>query len=269
VVGSALAYREDLFQWLPALICLVFALLVQIGTNFVNDYKDFEKGADTAERIGPPRAVASGWIPAGRMKAASRVVLGSAFLIGCSLIYWGGWWLLGIGVASIACAYLYTSGPVPLAYVGLGDLFVVLFFGLIAVGCTTYVQTGHISREAWALGLGVGLLVNNILVVNNYRDADQDARSNKRTLTVRYGRTFSLIQYQVSLVAASLAPLYVFLQGGSSWVLLACVLYPFGRFTTMRISRLKIDSSFNRALGWTSGLLVLYGVLLTVGLVLE
>ncbi len=269
MVGTALAWSVDLLNWMPAIICLSFALLVQVGTNFVNDYKDFEKGADTEERIGPPRAVASGWISPGAMKQASVLVLGTAFCLGCSLIAFGGWWLLAIGIASIACAYLYTSGPFPLAYVGLGDVFVVLFFGLIAVTFTYYVQTGHISAESIALGVGVGLMVNNILVINNYRDADQDARSQKRTLTVRFGRSFSLVQYQMSMVIAALAPLFVFLQTGNSWVLLGCIVYPFGRFLTMRISRLPIDNHFNKALGWTSGLLILYGVTVSVGLVLE
>ena len=266
-VGSALAYAEDLFSWVPALICLGFALLVQIGTNFVNDYLDFQKGSDREDRIGPARAVASGWVSAIAMKRASIIVLAAAFCLGLGLIPYGGWWLLAVGVISILCAYLYTGGPYPLAYHGLGDLFVVVFFGWVAVGCSYYVQTGHISREALALGLGVGLLVNNILVINNYRDADQDRVSGKKTLAVRFGRGVALLQYQISVVLASLVPLYLFLSGYSEWVLLGCITYPLGRFLTFRISQMKIDRSFNRALGWTSGLLVLYGLLVGVGLV--
>ncbi|NBB78951.1 MAG: 1,4-dihydroxy-2-naphthoate octaprenyltransferase, partial [Verrucomicrobia bacterium] len=170
LLGSSLAWADSGFQLLPALICLFFALLIQIGTNFANDYLDGVRGTDTEARLGPQRAVAAGLVAPVVMRRAAMGVLGLAFCLGLGLIYFGGWWLLLIGVASVVCAWIYTGGPYPLAYNGLGDVFVVLFFGVIAVGCTDYVQVGVLRNEALLLGLACGLVVNNILVVNNYRD---------------------------------------------------------------------------------------------------
>lgn len=267
VVASALAFYEETLRWVPALICLGFALLMQVGTNYANDYLDFSKGSDSEDRIGPRRAVASGWVSPQSMKRAAIGVLAAGFLLGCSLIFYGGWPLLGVGIASVVCAWIYTGGPRPLAYSGLGDLFVILFFGLIAVGFTFYVQGGYFHPAAWLLGLGVGLMVNNILVINNYRDADQDRKSGKRTLVVRFGRSAGLLQYQFSITIASLVPVVLLMQGFSSWILGGALVYPFGRFLTMRIARLPLDQSFNRALIWTSGLLILYGLVLGGGMV--
>ncbi len=269
LAGSALAYNEVTFHWVPALICLGFAFLMQIGTNFANDYLDYERGSDTADRIGPPRAVASGWIAPGTMRRAAIGVLAVGFALGCLLIAYGGWMLLGIGLASVLCAWIYTGGPKPLAYIGLGDLFVVLFFGLIAVGFTYYVQAGAFSTLGWVLGLGIGLLVNNILVINNYRDAEQDRDGGKRTLTVRFGRGFAILQYQLSITVASLIPLVFLMNDYSTWILGAVLVYPAGRWLTLKISRMPIDRSFNRALGWTSALLIAYGLLISAGLVLD
>lgn len=268
-VGTALAYAEGSWQWLPASICLGFALLMQVGSNFANDYLDGVRGLDGDERIGPQRAVASGWISAESMKRAAWLVLVLGFLLGCSLIFFGGWLLLPVGLACVACAWLYTGGPKPLAAAGLGDVFVILFFGMVAVPFTAYVQTGTFSGVAWLLGFGVGLMVNNILVINNYRDADQDRKAGKRTLAVRWGRAASLLQYQLSITIASLIPVALLMQDYSAWILLAVLVYPAGRFLTMRISRLPINAGFNRALGWTSGLLVYYGAALALGLVLS
>ena len=135
-----MAYHDGLFNWIPSLICLSFALLIQIGTNFANDYLDGVKGTDTEARIGPLRAVASGSVQPLAMRRAALTVLALAFILGLSLIFYGGWWMLLVGASSVICAWLYTGGPYPLAYNGLGDLFVILFFGLIAVACTYFVQ---------------------------------------------------------------------------------------------------------------------------------
>lgn len=268
LAGSSLAYYEATLQWIPALICLGFALLMQIGTNFANDILDHSRGSDTSERIGPQRAVASGWIRPVAMKRAALGVLALGFILGCLLIFYGGWFLLGIGVASVICAWIYTGGPKPLAYSGLGDLFVIIFFGFIAVSFTFYVQGGYFHPAGWWLGLGIGLMVNNILVINNYRDADQDRNSGKKTLAVRFGRSASLLQYQFSVTLASLIPLVLLMQGFSTWILGAAFVYPLGRFLTVRISRLPLNASFNRALAWTSLLLMVYGLLLSAGLIL-
>lgn len=266
-LGSALAWQEGKFAWVPAVLCLGFALLVQVATNLINDYLDWKKGADQADRIGPVRVTAAGLIAPEAMRRASGAVLAAAFATGCGLIPFGGWGMLGVGLAALACAWLYTGGPFPLAYHGLGDVFVVLFFGLVAVVCTHYVQAREVTWEAAAVGLGCGLMVNNILVINNYRDADQDRRAGKRTLAVRFGRGFALFQYQSSMAVASLVPLFLLLRGYEPTVLFAVVTYPAGRWLTMTIGRMPIDRKFNRALGWTSLLLVVWGGLLAGGII--
>ncbi|MGB0743920.1 MAG: 1,4-dihydroxy-2-naphthoate polyprenyltransferase [Opitutales bacterium] len=200
MVATALAYKAGHFDWRPASICLLFALLVQIGTNFANDYLDGVKGSDSEARIGPRRAVASGLIAASVMKRAAIYVLTVAFCLGLLLIPFGGWWLLIVGVASVCCAWFYTGGPYPLAYNGLGDVFVIFFFGFMAVGCTYYVQSGNLNAPVLLTGLACGLLINNILVVNNYRDVEEDRVSGKRTLAVCFGRVFAIWQYRLSLL---------------------------------------------------------------------
>ena len=203
LLGTAMAHSDGQLHLLPAAICLVFALLVQIGTNFANDYLDGVKGTDTGARLGPRRAVAAGLVSASTMKWAAIGILAFAFCLGLSLIHFGGWYLLPVGLFSVLCAWFYTGGPYPLAYNGMGDVFVVLFFGLIAVGCTYFVQALQITVDALLLGLACGLVTNNILVVNNYRDLEEDILASKRTLVVMMGRRFAQIQYLGSIVLAA------------------------------------------------------------------
>jgi 1,4-dihydroxy-2-naphthoate polyprenyltransferase len=198
LVASGLAWHDGLFHATAAVTCLAFALLIQVGTNYANDYFDFQKGADTAERVGPRRAVAAGLIAPATMKRAMILVFVVAFLVGLSLLRFGGWPLLIIGLTSIICGVIYTGGPYPLAYHGWGDVFVFIFFGLVAVGATYYVQTGVVSAAAWAGGIGMGGLSANILVVNNYRDMETDRKAGKRTLVVRWGRGFAEAQFAVA-----------------------------------------------------------------------
>ncbi len=195
MVATALAWHDGVFQAHAALTCLVFALLIQIGTNYANDYYDFVKGADTRERVGPRRAVAAGLIAPATMKRAMIVVFALSFGVGLTLLQFGGWPLLVVGVLSIACGIAYTGGPYPLAYHGWGDVFVFIFFGLVAVTATYFVQAGGIAPAAWLLGAGIGALATNILVVNNYRDIETDRRAGKRTTAVRFGPTFAQLQF--------------------------------------------------------------------------
>jgi 1,4-dihydroxy-2-naphthoate octaprenyltransferase len=195
LVASALAFRDAGFSLGAAMVCLAFALLIQVGTNYANDYFDFVKGADSADRVGPRRAVAAGLIAPATMKRAMLLVFAVAFGTGLLLLNFGGWPLLVIGVLSIFCGVIYTGGPYPLAYHGWGDVFVFVFFGLVAVTATYFVQIGHVSFEAWALGAGIGGLATNILVVNNYRDIETDRRAGKKTLVVRWGRGFAQAQF--------------------------------------------------------------------------
>lgn len=202
IVGSALAWRAESFDARAASICLVFALLVQIGANFANDYYDFVHGADTSERLGPRRAVAAGLIAPATMRWATGLTFGLALASGFALVAWGGWWLVAIGLASVVSGLAYTGGPYPLGYHGLGDVFVFVFFGIIAVSITFYVQAGRVSVDAILAAAGVGALTTNILLVNNYRDADTDQKAGKRTLVVRYGKPFARGQFAAALIYA-------------------------------------------------------------------
>jgi 1,4-dihydroxy-2-naphthoate octaprenyltransferase len=266
LVGSALAWHDRVFNLVAALICLGFALLIQIGTNFANDYYDFVKGADTAGRVGPVRAVAAGLVTPAVMRRAMWLVLGLAFLLGLSLIAWGGPWLIAIGAASVLCAIAYTGGPYPLGYHGLGDIFVFLFFGLVAVGATYFVQAGRISTEAVLFAVPVGLLAANILVVNNYRDAATDRLAGKHTLVVRFGERFARWQFGVSLLIALVVPAYYGLRGGGMGMLLPCLLAPMAWRHVRRLRESKTPSELIRLLGDTGKLLAIYALLLAAGL---
>lgn len=195
IAATGLAFHDGGMKPAAAAACLGFALLVQIGTNFANDYFDFLKGADTRERVGPRRAVAAGLVAPATMRRATAVVFAAAFLVGLTLLPFGGWPLVLIGVVSILCGYAYTGGPYPLAYHGLGDVFVFVFFGLVAVTATYFVQAGTVTTDAWLIGAGIGGLATNILVVNNHRDIATDRKAGKRTLAVRFGERFSRLQF--------------------------------------------------------------------------
>ena len=266
LVGTAAAWREGKYDGAAAGLCLLFAVLVQIGTNFANDYYDFIKGADTATRVGPKRAVASGLIPPATMKGALWVVFAAAFLSGLGLIAWGGPWLLAVGVASILCGFAYTGGPFPLGYHGLGDVFVFVFFGLVAVCTTCFVQAGKVTLAAWLAAVPIGLLTANILVVNNYRDVDTDAVAGKRTLVVRFGRGFARAQYGLSLVIALLVPLIFFAYDRHVWSLLPLGVVPMAWSHFQRLSEKKSPSELIALLGDTGKLLSLYALLLAAGL---
>ena len=268
MLASSLAYADGAFDWRAAAICLAFALLIQIGTNFANDYLDGIKGTDTEARLGPRRAVAAGLIAPRTMRRATILVLAAGFCVGLGLIPFGGWWLLLIGVASVACAWLYTGGPYPLAYNGLGDVFVVLFFGFVAVGCTYFVQTGTISPEVVLLGLGCGLLVNNILVVNNYRDLDEDRAARKRTLVVLFGRRFAQMQYYASALLAGAVVLGFWAIGYGPFVLVALLPVLYAVLLGTRLSAAEGPVEFLAALKGSAKVVAAYGVLFSGGLLL-
>ncbi len=269
MVGTALAEARGLADFGKAAICLAFALLVQVGTNFANDYFDFVQGADTAERVGPRRAVAAGLISPSRMLAATWGVLGIAFVVGLALVIEGGWILLPIGVVSILCAVAYTGGPYPLGYNGLGDVFVFLFFGLVAVGATFYVQAGRLGVDVVACAAAIGLLAANILVANNYRDVATDARAGKRTLVVRFGRSFARWQYGLSHLGALLCGPVLMLTGGYRWPVLAPVLLaPAAVWLTLHLARSRDAGEQIVLLGRTALYLAAFGVLLSAGVVL-
>lgn len=268
LVGTALAAAHRSADAGKAAICLGFALLVQIGTNFANDYFDFVQGADTPARVGPRRAVAAGLIAPRTMLAATWLVLGVAFAVGLLLVREGGWVLLPIGIVSIACAIAYTGGPFPLGYNGLGDVFVFIFFGLVAVCTTFYVQTGYVTPDAISCAAAVGLLAANILVANNYRDVETDARAGKKTLVVRFGRKFAVWQYALSHLVALLCPLALFMSAGyRRAVLLPLVLAPVAATLTRRLAVSQQPAEQIALLGKTAAYLAVFGVLLSAGIV--
>lgn len=267
LVGSAFAWRDNSLVWPAALACLGFALLIQIGTNFANDYFDFIKGADTAERVGPRRAVASGLVSPVKMKLATILVFAAAFLVGLTLLKYGSWPLLVIGVTSILCGIAYTGGPYPLGYNGLGDVFVFIFFGLVAVGATYFVQAGAVTFDVMLAACAVGLLSTNILLVNNYRDVETDAKAGKRTLVVRFGRRFARIQFGVSLAVAFTIPVHLVLRGYPLPALLPLSILPLALRQIVRLAAARTPAELIALLGDTGKLLALYAILLSAGVI--
>lgn len=268
VVGSSLAYHDGFYDWRPALICLLFAFLVQIGTNFANDYLDGVKGSDTKERIGPQRAVASGLVDANSMRRATILTLMAAFCLGLLLIPFGGWWLLLVGLASVSCAWLYTGGPYPLAYNGLGDVFVILFFGFIAVGCTYFVQAGAINGAVLWSGLACGLLINNILVVNNYRDVQEDRASGKKTLAVCFGRNFAKWQYRITLLLVAAITSYLALRWENAMLLLPLLPLVPAWWLGLRLPQFRTYREYLRALKISGSVVAAYGLVFSGAVVL-
>ena len=265
LVGTALAAHSGSADYAAAGLCLLFALLIQIGTNLANDYYDFIQGADSASRVGPRRAVAAGLVRPEVMKRAMVAVFAVAFAVGLGLIAWGGPGLIVIGVASIACGVAYTGGPFPLGYNGLGDLFVFVFFGLVAVGATFFVQTGEVTVDAILAAIPIGLLAANILVVNNYRDVDTDRAAGKRTLVVRFGRGAARAQFDASLVVALAMPFVFWARGFSPWVLAPLLLAPVAWRQARRLRVSETPAELIALLGDTGKLVAGYAVLLSGG----
>jgi 1,4-dihydroxy-2-naphthoate octaprenyltransferase len=248
-----------------AVAALVGALLLQIAANLANDVFDAEKGADTVERLGPVRVVAAGLLPASAVRAATVGVLAAAFAVGVYLVSIGGWPIVAVGLASIAAALAYTGGPWPLGYHGLGDVCVMAFFGFAAVCGTAYVVAGDVPPSAWIAALAPGALATNLLVINNLRDRETDARAGKRTLAVRGGRTFAVGEHAAMLALAYAAPVIVVLAGASRWALLPIVTAPIAVALHRAVAR-SDGRALNPLLGRTAGLLVLHSALFAVGL---
>ena len=268
LVGSAFAARAGAIHWGAAALCLGFALLVQIGTNFANDYFDYVQGADTAQRVGPARAVASGWVTPATMRSAMIAVFALALVVGLGLIPFGGWGLLPVGVLSIVCGIAYTGGPYPLGYHGLGDVFVFLFFGLVAVGATFFVQTRTLTVEVMLAAAAVGALAANILVANNYRDRATDAVAGKRTLVVRFGERAGRWQYGLSVLLSGAVPVVLWVRGYGVWSLLALGALPPGLRCWFQLRPTTPAPELIRLLAQTAAHLALFGLLLAVGLVI-
>ena len=200
-IGAALAFLHAKFQFIPTIICILFASLMQIAANFINDLYDYLKGTDRKEdRLGPERACTQGWITPQAMKIGIAVVIILACLIGSTLIYYGGWALILIGILCVVFAFAYTTGPYPLSYHGFGDILVLLFFGFVPVGGTYYVQALEWNVDVTLASVICGLIINTLLVVNNYRDYEADFLSGKKTLIVRLGKDFGSYFYLLLLI---------------------------------------------------------------------
>jgi 1,4-dihydroxy-2-naphthoate octaprenyltransferase len=269
LAGTGLAAHHGTASALPAAAALVGALLIQIATNLANDYFDFVRGGDTHERVGPLRVTQAGILSPGTVKRGTMVTLLAALLVGVYLSWVGGWPVVVIGLASMACAVLYTGGPYPLAYHGLGDVFVFLFFGLVAVGGTYWVQGHALPPDVWLVGSASGAMVTAILVVNNLRDIDTDARAGKRTLAVRLGASGTKAEYVILLLAALLAPVLGFLHMGWPPATLATLLViPFGVAPVRTVLTHTHAAELLPALGQTARLVALYGAALGMTLAL-
>lgn len=269
VTGTAVAFSLGGARALPALAALVSALLITVGTNFANDVFDHEKGADAEDRVGPVRAVQQGLLSARQMRLGAAVAFGLAALPGLYLVAVGGWPVLLIGVLSMAAGFAYTGGPWPLGYHGLGDLTVFVFFGLVAVCGTVYVQMLAVPSLAVATAVPVGALATAILVVNNVRDRSSDARTGKRTLAVRLGPRGGRVEYCVLVAAAFVScPLLWLLANASVAVLLPALLLPRAWVLTRTVLTCEDGATWNETLAATAQLLVGFSFLLSLGLLL-
>jgi 1,4-dihydroxy-2-naphthoate octaprenyltransferase len=270
LVGTALAGFQDIFHPLRFIAALVGAVFIQVGTNLSNDYSDARRGADTEDRLGPVRVTAGGLVPPRLVLVATYVSFGVAVLAGAYLVAVAGWQLLLVGAASILAGVLYTGGPRPYGYEGLGEVFVFLFFGIVAVAGSYFVQVKDLGWEAFALAVPVGLLAASILVVNNYRDIDTDRRAGKRTLAVRLGRERTRILFASMVYLAFLtAPVTWAFGPLKAWVMLPWLTIPIAAPIVRTVRNRTDGASLNGALAQTGMLQLAFCTLLAAGLLLS
>jgi 1,4-dihydroxy-2-naphthoate octaprenyltransferase len=266
IVGSACARASGSFRLAPALAALGGAVFLQIGSNLANDVFDYEKGADTAERLGPVRAAQAGLLRPGELRVGMAVAFALAFALGVYLTAVAGPAIVVIGLASIASAIAYTGGPFPLGYHGLGDVFVMIFFGFVAVCGTALVQIGNVPALAWFASLPVGAIATAILVVNNVRDVDTDVKAGKRTIPVRFGRATGIYEYVGLLSLAYAVPLtLVVTRRAGLWTLLPLVTVPIAAKLCRRIQH-DSGQALNASLVDTAKLLFLHSVAFAAGI---
>lgn len=268
-VGGAMAYAQNSFLLLPTLVALFCAFAIQVATNFANDYFDNKKGADTHDRIGFKRASASGLISEKAMLFAISITFLVAFLAGLYLVWHGGWIILAIGILSILFGVLYTGGPFPLAYNGLGDIFVLIFFGIIAVTGTYYLNTLSWDFYALPASLAVGALAVNILVVNNLRDSETDAKVNKRTLGVIFGDQFLRFEYTIMIILAFSVPVFYLIDSNLSYgILLPFLSLPLFISLLRSVWTESEKRQLNDTLEQTAKAMTLFGILLCAGFII-
>lgn len=269
LAASALAYGMNLsvstqYLWLA----LLASFCIQIGTNLVNDAVDFKKGADTEKRIGPQRITASGLLSAKQVMVLGSAFFAMAVALGLPLVWAGGWPIVIIGILSVAMGYSYTAGPFPLAYLGLGDLFVIVFFGFVAVLGMFFLHTGQWLMEAWVLGLQIGLHATVLIAINNLRDRDGDVLVNKKTLAVRFGKTFSRYEIAALILSPFVLNLFWWQKGFylAGWLPFLCL--PLGLKIIQSIFTTEPSAVYNKFLGMSAGLHLVFGLLLSLGFIL-
>jgi 1,4-dihydroxy-2-naphthoate octaprenyltransferase len=266
IMGTAMAYSDGNWDVLIAIFTMFSSVLIQIGTNYANDYFDFFKGADTKDRIGPVRATESGLVRPEQMKAAFILAFSLSAVFGLYLIWHGGWPILIIGTLSILFGILYTGGPFPLGYKGLGEVFVLTFFGPVAVGGTYYLQTNEINLAVILAGLSPGLISTALLTVNNLRDIKTDTRAGKRTLAVRFGPIFARIEYLLSILIACLMPLIlILLDPGHPYSLAAILVLVLAGPPIKSVLFDDISPQLNTALASTGKILLVYSLVFSLG----
>lgn len=268
LLGWAITWDLGSFAVLPALVTLLIAVLIQIGANLVNDVADFQKGADTSDRLGPLRVTQAGLLSPRQVWSGVAVTFGLAALGGLYLVLYAGWPILLLGAASLAGALLYSVGRYSFAATGSGDLFALLFFGFGAVCGTVYVLAGRVPLSAWLSALPVGILVTAILVVNNIRDIESDRRAGRKTIPARFGRRAGEIEYGVLLVIAYLSPIAIWLAGETPWVLLVWLSLPLALQLYRQVRSMPIGRTFNLLLAQTARLTLLYSLLLALGILI-
>lgn len=266
MIGTAMAYGDGIHHVPSAILCLLAALSIQIGTNIANDYFDFKKGADTEERIGPTRVTQAGLIAPNIVRLAFIFSFAVAGFICFLLVHRAGWPIAAIGIVSIISGILYTAGPKPLGYIGLGELFVLIFFGPVAVGGTYYVQSLEMNYAVILAGLAPGLISVAILVVNNYRDMASDAKTGKNTLVVRFGRTFGQFEFITAILCAALIPVFIYIRIEDHIAILWSAFICLPAIPIIHTVLTKTDGpQLNKCLAKTGGLLLLYSILFSIG----
>ncbi len=253
------------FRFLPALLCLLFAFIMQIDANLVNDYFDYKKGTDDELRLGPKRACAQGWVTLGAMRRAILITTLAACFVGLPLVVYGGWWMVAIGLLCVAFCFLYTTH---LSYLGLGDVLVLLFFGIVPVCATYYIQTGRLTIEAFTASVACGLVIDTLLIVNNYRDRDNDRRTGKMTLVVRIGAKATERLFPALGIVACLLGL-VYCLYGHYWAFLLPIVYLSLHLVTSRqMKEINRGYELNRILGENARNMFIYGLLESIGFLL-
>ena len=268
LVGSAIAISVNRFYLPYSIAALICAVLIQIGTNFTNDLYDHLKGADNNKRKGPQRALASGLISAKEMKQGIIFTFGLSFLIGLYLVYFTGWVIFVIGIISIAAGFIYTAGPFPLAYNGLGDVFVFTFFGVVGTMGTYYLHTTEFTFLSFLIALPVGAVTTNILVVNNFRDIDEDKAAGKNTLAVLIGRSLTRLEFILLLVLCYLVLILLYTEYNFSyWIFLPFTTLPFAALLIKMLFKFS-GMELNKTLELSAKFSGLYGLLFAAGLII-